>query len=389
MLVISPHFKLFLREQITSIASFFQKLTVMVPRPYFPSFLLNVPYINNKFPFLRSITESCKKERLEKIDITFPKFFAFPLSIMRDRTLISCGHSISRMLKRNKIEFDIIHAHRLDIGFSGALLKDHWGKPLIITSHGSDVYEFPFRNNFTYAIVRYTLQRADHVIAVCRSDANKILSLGLNPRKLSLIPNGFNESLFSPLPQRYARTKLGLLINKKILLSVGTLHEVKGHIYLIRAMYRISKIRNDVIAVIIGSGPLEKKLRKEITKLGLDESVILMGWEPHNRIPLWINASDIFVLPSLNEGHPTVIAEALGCGKPIIATKVGGIPETVINEEIGLLIDPADTQALTQAINEALNKKWSTEKILEHAKNYSLSTITKRLFEIYKHYLHD
>lgn len=217
---------------------------------------------------------------------------------------------LKKLLKKSIVEFCLVHAHRLDTGFTGAILKDEYYMPLIITCHGSDIYDFPFRDDFRYTIAIYTPSKVNHVITVRRSDAEKLLSLGLPSNKLSIIPNGFDDNLFQPIPEQSTREKLGLPLNKKILLSVGTLHEVKGYEYLIDAMYMISRVRNDIIAVIVGSGPLETKLREKIKKLSLKQRVILVGWEPHNKIPLWMNASDIFVLPSLNEGFPTVIPEA-------------------------------------------------------------------------------
>jgi glycosyltransferase involved in cell wall biosynthesis len=293
------------------------------------------------------------------------------------------------MLKKSTVGFSLVHAHRLDIGFTGAVLKDTYSKPLIVTCHGSDVYDFPFRDDFRYAVAKCVLSRADHVIAVCTSDAEKLLSLGLSSSKLSIIPNGFDDNLFQPIPEQSTREKLGLALNKKILLSVGILHEVKGYDYLIDAMYRISKIRNDVITVIVGSGPLEMKLRKKIEKLGLKQRVLLVGWEQHNKIPLWMNASDIFVLPSLNEGFPTVIPEVMACGKPVIGTRVGGIPDAISSDNVGILVKPRDPEALAQAILEALNQRWEHERIRGYAQKYSLKNVVKQILQVYQHVINE
>jgi len=288
------------------------------------------------------------------------------------------------MLKKSDVKFSIVHAHRLNFGFTGAVLKDMCSKPLVITCHGGDAYRFPFENDFSYAIAKYTLSRVDHVIAVCKSDAEKLLSLGLPHSKLSIIPNGFDDDLFKPIPKRLAREKLRLPMNKKIILSVGTLHQVKGHTYLIEAMHTLSKASNNIIAVIIGSGPLKMKLKEKIQKLGLKQRVLLVGWRPHNEIPIWMNASDIFILPSLNEGAPTVIPEAMACRKPVIGTKVGGIPDFISNDNVGIVVKPRDPELLAQAILEAIKRKWEHEKIMTHAQRYSLENIVKQIFQIYK-----
>lgn len=381
--MISPHFKLFIREQVTSIAQYFSKVTVVVPRPCFPNFFLNVAFLNDKLPFLKNALESCKQANSDQIDIICPEFFTLPIEAMRNRNPIFCASSVTRALKKNNVKSDLVHAHRLDNGFVGAILKDLDGIPLVINSHGSDVYDFPFRNDFTHAIAQYTLGRADHVIAVCKSDGEKLLSLGFSSNKLSIIPNGFNSDLFNPIPQSLARRELGLPLDKKMVLSIGTLHDVKGHNYLIDATRILSKKRSDFLTIIIGSGPLEKMLKKKIEKLRLNQKVMMIGWIPHNEIALWMNACDIFVLPSLNEGLPTVIPEVMACGRPVVATRVGGIPEVIRSDEVGLLTSPRDPESLAHAIREALDRGWEHERIIEHAQEYSLENITKQILRIY------
>lgn len=389
LFVISPHFRLFIKDQVISVSRFFAKVTVLVPQPFFPKLLINVPFFNNKFPFLKSAAESCNEVKLHNnIDVICPKFFTLPIEAMRKRVPLLVARSSISILKKSTVEFSLVHAHRLDVGFTGAILKEMDYKPLIITCHGSDAYDFPFRDDFRYAVAKYTLSRVDRIIAVCRSDAEKLLSLGLPSSKLSIIPNGFDDNLFQPIPQQSAREKLGLPLNKKILLSVGTLHKVKGYDYLIDAIHMISKVRNDIITVILGSGPLEMKLREKIEKLDLKQRVLLVGWEPHNNIPLWMNASDIFVLPSLNEGFPTVIPEAMACGKPVIGTKVGGIPDAISDDSVGILVNPRDRETLAQGILEALNRRWDPEKIRGYAQEYSLKTIVKRILQVYQQVIH-
>jgi len=388
LLVVSPHFKLFIRNQIVEISHFY-KTAILVSQPYFPKSLLNIPYFERKYPFLKNAVESCSMSNYySNISVICPKFFALPIEVIRKRIPSLSTRSSIKALKKKSIEYDLIHAHRLDIGFTGAVLKNLSDKPLIITCHGSDVYDFPFKDDFRYAIAKYTINRVDHIIAVCSSDAEKLLFLGLPSSKLSIIPNGFDDDLFKPIPQRLARAELGLPYDKKILLSVGTLHEVKGYDYLIDAIYVISKVRDDIVTVIVGSGPLELKLRKKIEKLGLTQRVLLVGWVSHNKIPLWMNASDLFVLPSLDEGFPTVIPEAMACGKPVIGTRVGGIPDAISDNVVGIIINSRDREALAQGILEALNRKWEPEKIRRYAQKYSLKTVATQILQVYQHVLY-
>lgn len=119
-------------------------------------------------------------------------------------------------------------------------------------------------------------------------------------------------------------------------------------------------------------------------KLGLNGRILLLGRRPHDEIPMWMNASDIFVLPSLGEGFPTVIPEALACGKPVIGTRVGGVPEALADPNVGILVDSRDSLALANAILTALKKKWQTEIIVNYAKRYSWGKIVEKILEIYQ-----
>lgn len=356
---------------------------MVVPEPYFPRGLLSVACINNKFPFLNAL-QSCKDVNSAKIDVISQRFFTIPVEIMRDRNPILCARGIRKVVQKRKTKTDLIHANRLDNGFAGACLKEQYGIPLVITSHGSDVYDFPFKNDFTYAVAKYALGKANHVIAVSKSDADRLLSLGMPRSRVSVIPNGVNSDLFKPIPKRISRTELGLPTNKKIILTIGTLHEVKGQSFFIDAMSILRREIQDFTAIVIGSGPLEKSLRKRIEKLGLSQEVLMYGWLPHNQLPLWISACDVFVLPSLNEGLPTVIPEVMACGRPVVGTRVGGIPEVVSSNETGFLVKPQDAESLAQAISEALGREWNSEDIREHAKKYSLREISQRVIQVYE-----
>jgi glycosyltransferase involved in cell wall biosynthesis len=199
-----------------------------------------------------------------------------------------------------------------------------------------------------------------------------------------VIPNGYDEKLFKPIPSYAMRKKLGLPLNKRILLSIGNLVDVKGHTYLIDAMNIVLKKRSDIILVIIGSGSLKERLQKKMMELHLNGKILLLGGKMHCEIPMWMNASDIFVLPSLGEGFPTVIPEALACGKSVIGTRVGGVPEVLSNQDVGILVNPRDPVALADAILGALEKKWTPEIIINYAKQYSWNNLVKQILTVYQ-----
>ena len=104
----------------------------------------------------------------------------------------------------------------------------------------------------------------------------------------------------------------------------------------------------------------------------------------HDEIPIWMNACDLFVLPSLNEGNPTVMFECLGCGTPFVGTKVGGIPEIITSDDYGLLCEPANPGELAEKILIALDKEWDCEKIQKYAEQFTWENIVEGIMDVYK-----
>ncbi len=179
------------------------------------------------------------------------------------------------------------------------------------------------------------------------------------------------------------RCNLSLQRDKKILLTVGNCVAITGHRYLIEAMKKIHKESSDAFCSILGSGELYPKEKELVAQIGLLDCIWMVGGKPHEEIPLWMNACDVFVLPSLNEGNPTVLMETLGCGKPFIGTRVDGVPEMICSEEYGLLCDAGGGKGLVRCINSALDVDWDSDKIWDYARNYTWKTICKNIFRIY------
>ena len=385
LLVIAPHLQLFIRDQVLSLSNYLNGITTIIPRPFIPKAMINHSFFTNRYFFLKSAIDSCSNTTFaeNQLETICPTYFTLPIRPIQKRGALLMAKKSLQKFNKSNFDFDIIHAHRLDYGYTGALFKDRFGKPLVITAHGSDTYEFPFLDKYRYSISKFVIRKLDHAICVCESDASNLVTLGLSPKRISIIPNGYNENNFKPIETYSAREKLSLPKGKRILLSIGTLWPIKGHRYLIDAIKIITRNRKDVLVVILGRGPLKEQLKDKINKAKLSDFIKVVGWQPHNKIPLWINASDIFVLPSLNEGFPTVIPEVLACGKPVIASNVGGVIDVITNDDIGLLVSPKNSEALAEQINVALNKKWEAQTILTYAQEYSLSNITKQLMQVY------
>ncbi|MDV4343444.1 glycosyltransferase family 4 protein [Methanoculleus sp. YWC-01] len=296
-------------------------------------------------------------------------------------------------------KFDVIHIHNLYsfTALTFPLLKKFCKIPLVLTHHGQLMFGEPMKDVcvrlYEKSAKGVILDSVDKTVALSESDARHI-ALRNNaparrytsaaPRSVVTIPNGYNGTKFRPMDTGECRKKLGLPSDKKVILNVGRLYgAVKGHEYLIEAMSRIVNEQRDVLCVIVGAGRLHGTLENRIRSLGLEDYVVLAGGRPHDEIPFWLNACDLFVLPSLSEGNPTVMFEAFGCGKPFVGTSVGGVPEVITSDEYGLLVDPADSSGLAGAILEALDRDWDGEAIRAFSERYTWENISREIVDVY------
>jgi glycosyltransferase involved in cell wall biosynthesis len=176
--------------------------------------------------------------------------------------------------------------------------------------------------------------------------------------------------------------------NKRILLNVGSLVPVKGQRYLIEAMKDVIKEFPNSLLLICGNGPLKKDLQEITNRFVLQDYIKLMGTIHPKDMPLYYTIADVFILSSIIEGHPISLLEAMAYLKPIIATEVGGIPETIKTQKNGLLVKKQNPKKLTEAIYTVLRDKKLAEIIGRNAgeliKNFSLDIQATQVLSIYE-----
>lgn len=260
----------------------------------------------------------------------------------------------ARLMKLHKPEFILAHYAYPD-GWAALQLAEPRKLPLLVKVRGSDVNVFtdePRRRELTLTALR----GADRVVAVSHALKQKMIDLGVEASHITVIQNGINTELFRPLDRPACRRELGLEAEPFTFLFIGTMREIKGVYPLLEAMQRfVADAGREVRLVMIGGGELSAAVAERIEELELSPWVKQLPPVSHAEIPRWMGACDCLLLPSLMEGYPNVLVEALACERPVIASAVGGIPEIVLDGRTGMLTPPGDSEALAAAMRSMLD----------------------------------
>lgn len=246
-----------------------------------------------------------------------------------------------------------------------ARLARKLGLPYVVKVHGSDLnVQADYR--LRRPQIASALRGARAVIAVSDALAGKARELGVDERRIHLLYNGVDGERFRPGDRATARQALGLPLDAPLVLYVGNLKESKGCLDLLEAFPAVLARHPRARLAFVGSGAAATALSRRAQQLGIADNVDLAGAHPHEQLPTWMQAADLLSLPSHNEGVPNVVLEAMACGLPVVATRVGGIPE-VLPGHAGVLVAAHDRAALGQALADSLGREWPRDAILEHA----------------------
>lgn len=253
-------------------------------------------------------------------------------------------------------------------GVAASWLARRLGIPCVVKVHGSDIN---VQANYALrrAQIRASLRSADAVVAVSHALAGKVTGLGVERARLRVIYNGVDHALFTPGSRSEARMRLGLSADVPLLLYVGNLKASKGCLDLLEALPAVLATWPKARLIYVGAGPARAALLERASALGCARQVQVLDAVAHANLGQWFRAADLVCLPSHNEGVPNVLLEAMACGIPVVASRVGGIPE-VVPEYAGILVPPQATAALSEALIEAAGRRWDSARIAAHAGNF-------------------
>lgn len=368
----------FIKERMTEVGKYHGcEIVVIAPVPYYPRI---------KVGWRSKYAHVVDREWIEGIEVFHPRYIMLPKIGMLLHGFLMCLSvwPTVRKLER-RFGFDLIDSHYVyPDGFAAILLGRLLRKPVIVSARGSDINLF-VRFAIIRRLLKYTLRRAGHVVAVSDALKSAIVQLGIPVKKVTVIPNGVDERKFRRIDKMKSRHSLRLPLDRPIILSVGGLTPVKGFDLLIQSFgllcARSGRIKPYL--VIVGEGRLRERLQEFASALGLDADITFVGSVAHEELYIWYSAADVFCLASEREGWPNVVLEALACGTPVVAAAVGGIPEVIINDDVGLLTT-REPEVMASRIWQAIHKTWNAEAIANYAKTFTWNQVGVQVRSIYE-----
>lgn len=226
--------------------------------------------------------------------------------------------------------------------------------PIVAGARGSDLRA---RDALSRCLTRRVVRGVDRLLVVSKDLGQIAVSRdGARQEQVRVIPNGCDSSLFRLRDRLAARRELGVALDARLLLYVGRLVAEKGLRELLAAMSAARQADKSLRLAIVGEGPMRAEIEESIRSAGQGVVTLTGALDPPT-VANWMAASNVVVLPSYSEGHPNVLVEALACGRPFVATPVGGVLE-VADPSCAVLVAPRDSAALARGILEALSREW-------------------------------
>ena len=261
--------------------------------------------------------------------------------------VLRCHRVAHTMLKDGS--FDLVHTHGYFADIIGIPAARRLGLPVISTCHG---FISTDRNLKVYNLLdRIALRFSDRIIAVSGDIKKNLVNNGIDERRIDVIQNAVRPDADPLAAEKNAREKLsgyGISRDDLVLGCVGRLSEEKGVRHLIEALEGINASGVPVKALIIGDGPQRKELEDLAKARGVDDMVVFAGFQ--SEIDDWLPAIDIFALPSLTEGTPMSLLEAMAHGIPAVASGVGGVPQVIESGKNGILVTPERPDEIKDAV---------------------------------------
>ncbi|MDI6644892.1 MAG: glycosyltransferase [Methanobacteriaceae archaeon] len=304
-------------------------------------YILTYPYKNVKYKNLKK--DPIKDLKGIKID-TSPT-----INIKGLRGIIFTLTAIFKLLIMvKKYDIDLIHAHYIIPPGLIAVIAGKISKtPVVLTIHGTDIFILS-RKSILKPVIKFILKNSAKIFVVSNAVKKEVMKIDNVEHKTKITWNAVDLERFNPNNKNLFKEKLGLELDKPIILFVGNLVSQKGVEYLIKAK---KYIKTDSYLLIVGNGPLQKELKTIVKNEDLKD-VLFIG--PRDDVEMIMPQCDVVVLPSISESFGIVILEAMASGVPVVATNTGGIPE-IVTTDVGIIVEPRNPMAIANAVDQILS----------------------------------
>jgi glycosyltransferase involved in cell wall biosynthesis len=326
-------------------------------------------------------TEVPREEEVAGFRVRHPRYFHVPMLGMRlqPRALARALLAEVERCGLSHESFDVVDAHYLyPDGVAGAAVAEALRLPLVLSARGSDVNliaGIPFARRRIVAAAR----RAEAVIAVSAALAARMAELGIDERRIHVLRNGVDTAVFALFPRADARRRLGFDERAPLVLAVGNLVPEKGFDLLLRTIARMPDVR----LVIVGEGPLRASLQALAERMAPGR-VTFRADVTQPELRFHYAAADVLALPSLREGWPNVVLEAIACGTPVVASAVGGIPEMLSPPAPGRVVAERSEDAWREALQNVLAGRYDVEDVRRHALAFGWDDVVERQCALYE-----
>lgn len=368
----------FIGQQVLALAERVERITVLSPAPMMPHFMPR---------FGRFAAKTSLPERYmlvpDRCEVLFPRYLKAPGNLFLSWTKMQWCRLVDKTIARftHSYPVSIIHAHTGSVSSWASIQAAKRHKiPCVVTYHGSEVHTALAGRQPGWELCRDSFGAADLNLPVSRA-LEAIL-------RSSTQPVGRCETLLLGVDRRQFFPALELALEPQVL-YVGRIERAKGVYELLDAWVRVLAHCPNARLTLIGEDRTGGSVHRQVQSLGIDESVILTGPLSGHQVADMMRRSRIFCLPSHNEGTPVCIMEALSCGLPVVATRVGGIPDVVEHEKTGLLVAKGNVQGVADALLSLFRDPSRCVQMGKEARAFAdthldIARTANRLVELYR-----
>ena len=379
---VNPTGGIFVHEQVKALRDRGHDVRVVSPKGWAPPGL-------SRWSSYRDVVA---EDTVDDVVVHYPRKLTLPGGRLGHRNADAFLLGIRGTVRRIHAEWpiDVIHAHMMvPDGWAAARMGHELGVPAVGTAHRADVLDVPAQGAKARMRVAEAIQTLDAVVTVSRAIGDAADAIARPRRPITVVPNGADAAVFMPRDPAEARRRLGIPAEGPVISYVGKLVPRKGVDTLIEAMGILAaRAAGTPRLVMAGIGGMREPLEQRAAQLDVADRITWLGKVPHDDVGWVMSAGDVFVLPSLSEGLPTVVCEAMACGLPVVATAVDGTPEIVDDPATGLLVQPHDAGGLAAALARVLDdpdmaRAMGAEALRRSEAEYTWAANARRMEQVY------